>query len=65
MVENNFNRLLLYFLLKLNCNAFVVELLKKKLLLKYIQLNLPQCLIKRVFPYRESNPGRLGENQES
>ena len=30
-IENNFNRLLLYFLLKLNRNTLVVELLKKNL----------------------------------
>ena len=23
------------------------------------------CTLKKVFPHRESNPGRLGENQES
>ena len=49
----------------------VVELLKKKLFLTGRSARLKKKLqkkfvhLKNVFPYRESNPGRLGENQES
>ena len=79
MAGKYFNQFLLYSLLKQIRNALrssrsrVVEKedltlmiqFKPQCLLKIDKSTSKVCTLKSVFPYRELNPGRLGEDQES